>query len=1380
MSDLKIYLRRGKMRQSHNSWLPDTPAKTTPTRFLNSHICDAIRMEDASLADFIQDYKSARAMASSPGPVPQCDNVYLIEPSPTSFDIPAPAMSSTPLRSISHICDESLIMFYPMGGNNETGTQGASLEDPIHDPSILPCPVSAPQCDNNAKSIEPWPSFYIPIPAMSTPLKSNETRMEGASFDDSIHDQESATISISPDPVPHCDDNSKSIEPSPSFYIPMSTPLRSNETGMEGASLADPIHDLESATISIIPGPLHDPSILSDPVPQCDEISKSIEPSPSFYIPIPAMSTPLKSNETRMEGASLDDSILDQESATISILPDPVPHCDDNSKSIEPSPSFYIPMSTPLRSNEIGMEGASLADPIHDQESATISIIPGPLHDPSILPDPVPQCDEISESIEPSPSFYIPIPAMSTPLKSNETGTEGASLADSIYDQESATIGIIPYPRSLSIDLNSIPTESLLNCDIPTIANSTLLEPSSHICNESSVISVPMGRNDEIGNGGASLADPVHDQESETISIVPTPSSLQCEEDVNGKPIETISSIGIPTPASKDRKKKNNGQDYDTPRPQKRPKKKVYWPKVIGQSKRKRKAPETSTNESKTKKRRVSVVNGDGKPKRTPKSKTAKKVEVEESTTPKVPSTPEEKITSGEGKTLSHSSKTKSTKRSLKFELEENIEEFPHAPNWLEELGCKSRKLAFLVKKFQSLDLNYWNKELVLYKNQDKRLVLPKGKKKVPVVKINLDERSLKMWNFLMDDKPYEESDRSFSAWKGSVLDSVIGVFLTQNVSDHLSSSAYMSLAAKFPIKTSSSGESDKNDDEVRVNNSSKVNERVYDSLHLKRRKAEPQSKKLSQEDQEKITKEKKEAEEKEMQYWESLRKTYVQYCSRNSDHKSLVDWEAVRWADVKDVAKAIEGRGQHNIIALNIQIFLNRLVEMHGTIDLEWLRHAPPDEVKKYLLQVEGLGLKSVECIRLLALQHRAFPVDVNVGRIAVRLGWVPLEPLPESLPIHLLEQFPSTNVVQQYLWPRLCALDQPTLYELHYQLITFGKVFCTKLQPNCNMCPMRGECLHFEILPGPTDSTPSDDSTVRSEVAAITISEWDNKSTSETKNCEPIIEMPASPISECAKVEETDIEDFYKSDDSDEVMTINLSAEEPMKTAYNYFDQDDMNMSRALVALSENARSLPARKMKSVKRLRTERMVYVLPDTHPLLVGFKMREAGDPSPYLLVIWSPGELESSSDPCKNVSDDSTLSCKDAAEENNQTMPGTILIPCRTAMDGRFPLNGTYFQVNEVFADAETSKNPIDVPRNWIWNLQTQTAYFGTSTTTILRGTSLEEIHKCFWRGFVCVRGFDRKTGAPRPLAYKFHISTTTKQKMKKDEKADTKLGLER
>ena len=36
--------------------------------------------------------------------------------------------------------------------------------------------------------------------------------------------------------------------------------------------------------------------------------------------------------------------------------------------------------------------------------------------------------------------------------------------------------------------------------------------------------------------------------------------------------------------------------------------------------------------------------------------------------------------------------------------------------------------------------------------------------------------------------------------WGGSILDSVVGVFLTQNVSDALSSKAWMNLASTFPL----------------------------------------------------------------------------------------------------------------------------------------------------------------------------------------------------------------------------------------------------------------------------------------------------------------------------------------------------------------------------------------------------------------------------------------------------------------------------------------------------------------------------------------------------------------------------------------------------
>ncbi|XP_058196746.1 DNA glycosylase/AP lyase ROS1-like [Rhododendron vialii] len=118
----------------------------------------------------------------------------------------------------------------------------------------------------------------------------------------------------------------------------------------------------------------------------------------------------------------------------------------------------------------------------------------------------------------------------------------------------------------------------------------------------------------------------------------------------------------------------------------------------------------------------------------------------------------------------------------------------------------------------------------------------------------------------------------------------------------------------------------------------------------------------------------------------------------------------------------------------------LDRIAGERKGIDLEWLRTAESDKAKNYLMSIQGLGLKSVEFERLLTLRHLAFPVrpyhlynvkpqcssqvlstcpdlflekvDTNVVRIVVRLGWVPIELLPEGIQMHLLKkEGPFTN---------------------------------------------------------------------------------------------------------------------------------------------------------------------------------------------------------------------------------------------------------------------------------------------------------------------------------------------------------------------------------
>lgn len=413
------------------------------------------------------------------------------------------------------------------------------------------------------------------------------------------------------------------------------------------------------------------------------------------------------------------------------------------------------------------------------------------------------------------------------------------------------------------------------------------------------------------------------------------------------------------------------------------------------------------------------------------------------------------------------------------------------------------------------------------------------------------------------------------------------------------------------------------------------------------------------------------------------------------------------------------------------------------------------------------------------------------------MRLGWVPLQPLPEPLSFHQLELYPTLESVQKYLWPRLCKLDHKTLYELHYHMITFGKVFCTKLLPNCKACPMKKECRHFAnasastrpALPGPeersivsstTPMPPNGNYPVILKPVPLSPPETNTVSGSQYMSSQQapivIVELPetASDIEDIVYQDTDEIPntDFYL----EELDMIELDLTKDRNEGF-----PEAALSKALVVLNPQDASIPAPKLKNENRLRTEHQVYEIPDSHPILEGMDKRDADDINPYLLAIWMPGETENSPQPPKSIcsfqgtgrlcNDETCFQCNGIRETNSRIVRGTILIPCRTACKGRFPLNGTYFQVNEVFADHESSHNPINVPRDWLWKLERRTVYFGTSVSTIFRGFSNTEVQHCFLKGFVCVRAFERKTQSPKPLASRLHCPPSKKLNNKNEDK---------
>ncbi|KAL2498303.1 RRM DME domain-containing protein [Abeliophyllum distichum] len=136
-----------------------------------------------------------------------------------------------------------------------------------------------------------------------------------------------------------------------------------------------------------------------------------------------------------------------------------------------------------------------------------------------------------------------------------------------------------------------------------------------------------------------------------------------------------------------------------------------------------------------------------------------------------------------------------------------------------------------------------------------------------------------------------------------------------------------------------------------------------------------------------------------------------------------------------------------------------------------------------------------------------------------------------------------------------------------------------------------------------------------------------------------------------------------------------------------------------------------------------------YVLPDSQCILAKLPKREPNDLCPYLLAIWTQG----------NLNKDQPLSCHD---------------PWR-----RFSLWNT--TVNEVFADDESSDVPIKVSWTYLLDLRRTTLFCGTTISAIFKGMKHKEVEKCFWTGFICLRGFDRETREPKLLHSRFHHPVT-------------------
>ncbi|XP_022865877.1 uncharacterized protein LOC111385687 [Olea europaea var. sylvestris] len=219
-----------------------------------------------------------------------------------------------------------------------------------------------------------------------------------------------------------------------------------------------------------------------------------------------------------------------------------------------------------------------------------------------------------------------------------------------------------------------------------------------------------------------------------------------------------------------------------------------------------------------------------------------------------------------------------------------------------------------------------------------------------------------------------------------------------------------------------------------------------------------------------------------------------------------------------------------------------------------------------------------------------------------------------------------------------------------------------------------------------------------------------------------------------------EFDIEDNFE--DHDDIPTIQLNMEEftqnLQKIMQRRMELPEGDMSKASVALTPEAASIPMPKLKNVNRLRTEHQVYELPDSHEFDIEDNFEDHDDIPTIQLNM----------------------------EEFTQNL--------QKIMQRRMELPEGDMSKASVALTPEAASIPMPKLKN-VNRLRTEHQVYELpdSHEFDIEDNFEDHIQYCFWRGFVCVRGFDRKTRALRPLIARLHFPAS---KLKK--KCSTPQGI--
>jgi endonuclease-3 related protein len=167
-----------------------------------------------------------------------------------------------------------------------------------------------------------------------------------------------------------------------------------------------------------------------------------------------------------------------------------------------------------------------------------------------------------------------------------------------------------------------------------------------------------------------------------------------------------------------------------------------------------------------------------------------------------------------------------------------------------------------------------------------------------------------------------------------------------------------------------------------------------------------------------------------------------VELALQNLRQHDALGAEALGALTVEQLAELIRPAGYYRLKARRLHNLVHFLQSQYaGSLDAMFAGDV--QDVRRRLLQTNGIGPETADSILLYAGHKPVFVVDAYTARITCRHGWIESQADYQQIQSFFVDQLPA---------------DTQLFNEFHALLVRVGKDYCHRTRPECLDCPLAG----------------------------------------------------------------------------------------------------------------------------------------------------------------------------------------------------------------------------------------------------------------------------------------------------------------------------------